>query len=248
MEEGISQKDQQKSESTISIEAEEYRKRKPVENATPISVERIVEERKLPIYGASNKEIQPQEFFEALEKHFKIRAMPEDRKLDFAVDQLKDDVAIWVGSNRNQWTTLEDLKRDLLKMYWSDSVQKRKEYKIETRGLQGEETGATILGIFRSGIGKWREADVKATNHLHLLVKEPTRKIEPETYVPDQDTQRREQRLYFQQLSSILNRKSSIDGEQNELTQNQPIVPKIQITQEEYEACEEKEQTCLNYQ
>ncbi|KAK9692832.1 hypothetical protein QE152_g34886 [Popillia japonica] len=98
---------------------------KGIENATPISVERIVEERKLPIYDASNKGIEPQELFEAFERHFKIRAMPEDRKLDFAIDQLKDDVAIWAGSNRNQRTTLEDFKRDLLKMYWSASVQKR---------------------------------------------------------------------------------------------------------------------------
>ncbi|KAK9737070.1 hypothetical protein QE152_g11028 [Popillia japonica] len=98
---------------------------KGIENATSISVERIVEERKLPIYDASNEGIEPQEFFEALERHFKIRAMPEDRKLDFAIDQLKDDVAICAGSNRNQWTTLEDLKRDLLKMYWSGSVQNR---------------------------------------------------------------------------------------------------------------------------
>ncbi|KAK9746072.1 hypothetical protein QE152_g6399 [Popillia japonica] len=51
--------------------------------------------------------------------------MPEDRKFDFAIDQLKDHVAIWAGSKRTQWTTLADLKRDLLKMYWSDSVQKR---------------------------------------------------------------------------------------------------------------------------
>ncbi|KAK9711700.1 hypothetical protein QE152_g25317 [Popillia japonica] len=98
---------------------------KGIENATPISVERIVEERKPPIYDASNKGIEPQEFFEALERHFKIRAMPEDRKLDFAIYQLKDDVAIWAGSQRNQWTTLEDHKRELLKMKWSDSVQKR---------------------------------------------------------------------------------------------------------------------------
>ncbi|KAK9680107.1 hypothetical protein QE152_g39351 [Popillia japonica] len=98
---------------------------KGIENAKPISVERIVEERKRPIYDASNKGIQLQEFFEALERHFKIRAMPEDRKLDFAIDPLKDDVAIWAGCKRNQWTTLEDLKRDLLKMYWPDSVQKR---------------------------------------------------------------------------------------------------------------------------
>ncbi|KAK9745541.1 hypothetical protein QE152_g6804 [Popillia japonica] len=74
--------------------------------------------------------IEPQEFFEVLERYFKIRAMRSSgialsRKLDFAIDQLKYDVAIWAGSKRNQWTTLEDLKRDLLKMYWSDSVQKK---------------------------------------------------------------------------------------------------------------------------
>ncbi|KAK9752949.1 hypothetical protein QE152_g3800 [Popillia japonica] len=32
---------------------------KGIENAMPISVERIVEERKLPIYDASNKGIEP---------------------------------------------------------------------------------------------------------------------------------------------------------------------------------------------
>ncbi|KAK9752948.1 hypothetical protein QE152_g3801 [Popillia japonica] len=31
----------------------------------------------------------------------------------------------WAGSKGNQSTTLEDLKRDLLKMYWSNTVQKR---------------------------------------------------------------------------------------------------------------------------
>ncbi|KAK9680563.1 hypothetical protein QE152_g38996 [Popillia japonica] len=39
---------------------------KGIENATPISVE------KMPIYDASNKGIQPQETFEALERHFKM--------------------------------------------------------------------------------------------------------------------------------------------------------------------------------
>ncbi|KAK9737866.1 hypothetical protein QE152_g10354 [Popillia japonica] len=109
----------------LNDEVEEFQREVSTEVIERISVERIVEERQQPIYDASNKGIQPQEFFEAPERHFKIRAMPEDRKLDFAMDPLKDDVAIWAGSKRNQWTTLEDLKRDLLKMYWPESVQKR---------------------------------------------------------------------------------------------------------------------------
>ncbi|KAK9708021.1 FAD dependent oxidoreductase [Popillia japonica] len=133
---------------------------KGIENATPISVERIVEERKLPIYDASNKGIERQEFFEALKRYFKIRAMPEDRKLDFAIierqeffealkryfkirampedrkldfaiDQLKDDVAIW-AAKRNQWTTtVPPLDQDILKFRWERMQHEHKKKRLQ---------------------------------------------------------------------------------------------------------------------
>lgn len=94
-------------------------------NGTQITVGKIVEERKLPTYSASNKGTHPQEFLEALERHFKIRGTPDDRKLDFAIDQLEGDVSIWAQNKKSKWKNWGDLQRDLLEMYWSDNVQKR---------------------------------------------------------------------------------------------------------------------------
>ncbi|KAK9702034.1 hypothetical protein QE152_g30200 [Popillia japonica] len=109
----------------VETKMEVQRKLEATKDVGHITVGRIFEERKLPTYNANNKGTQSHKFLEGLERHFKIRATPEDRKLDFAIDQLEGDVAIWANTKKSQWLTFADLKRDLLKTYWSDSVQKR---------------------------------------------------------------------------------------------------------------------------
>lgn len=94
-----------------------------LQSAAPVGMWNIVEDKKLPKFDGTQQGLHPKEFVERLERHFKIRQVSEERKLDVAIEQLEGDVAIWANSTKRRWETMGDFQCEFLQRYWSEDIQ-----------------------------------------------------------------------------------------------------------------------------
>lgn len=104
--------------------------------------------------GKSN----PVQFLEQLEKFFGRYQVPGEERLPLAIECLEGEAQMWSEIYREGWTSLDDLKSQILRRYWSDSVQMK--IKQEISNGRWDSRKGTMVGHFARFVQQYRQLTI----------------------------------------------------------------------------------------